>query len=143
MRHVLDEQTLTEESFLTLVTEVEQIVNARPLVAAFDDPDDLRALTPSDLLVVKPTEGLPPGLFVPMDLRLRKRWRQVQCMADMFWKRYLREYLPTLNRRQKWTTPHRDVKEGDLILLHEMNVPRSKYPLGRVVKVKVSSDGHI
>ncbi len=42
---------------------------------------------------------LPPGAFVKQDL-YRRRWRQVQYLADVFWCRWLKEYLPALQQRQ-------------------------------------------
>ena len=50
----LEEQRLTDETLLTTLAEVEAVINSRPLTPVSDDPDDLRALTPADLLVVRP-----------------------------------------------------------------------------------------
>jgi len=104
----------------TLVAEA--IMNSRPLAPISDDPHDLRALSPSNLLLVRPAVPLPPGVFTEKDL-LRRKWRQVQHLADNFWKRFLQEYLPLLQKRQKWLRPQPNVRQGDFVLIHEENVP--------------------
>ena len=43
-------------------------------------------------------------------------------MADVFWKHWLTEYLPTLQVRQKWLRPKRNLKVGDLVLVKHVHV---------------------
>ena len=86
---------------------------------------------------------LSPGIFEPRDLLLRRRWRQVQYLAEQFWKRWVREYLPTLSKRQKWTTPRRNLKVNDLVLVKNEDLPRSQWALARIVATYPSSDGFI
>ena len=77
---------LDDESYRTLVCEVEAIVNSRPLTFASSDPDDLNPLSPNNLLTMKTTVILPPpGQFQREDVYMRKRWRRVQYLANIFW----------------------------------------------------------
>lgn len=94
-------QCLDEESLHTVLCEVEAIINGRPITKASADPNDLEALTPNHLLLLKTMPSLPPGLFQKEDVYARRRWRQVQYMSDLFWKRWFTEYLPQLQERQK------------------------------------------
>lgn len=84
---VLQQQHVDDESLHTIICEVEAILNDQPITKVSDDPNDLEALTPNHLLLLKRKPLLPPGLFKDDDLYSRKRWRQVQYMADLFWKR--------------------------------------------------------
>ena len=102
MTMVLREQILDDEGLQTLMCEIESIVNGRPLTRVSDDPRDANALTPNHLLMLKSNESYPPGIFSKSDGYSKRRWRQIQFLADLFWKRWVREYLPTLQRRQKW-----------------------------------------
>lgn len=95
--------SLNDELLHTLMVEAEAIVNSRPLT---DLEPDSEPLTPSQLLTLKTKIALPPpGSFIKEDLYCRKRWRRVQHLADEFWSRWTREYLPTLQKRQKWSKP--------------------------------------
>ena len=106
-------QHLDDEGLQTVMCEVEAILNSRPLTTVSDNPNDLEPLTPNHLLQLKVQPILPPGLFVKEDLYARRRWRQTQYIADLFWKRWVREYLPLLQTRQKWTRvrPVTSIKE--------------------------------
>ena len=58
-----------------------------------------------------------------------------------FWKRWVKEYLIELNRRQKWLEKKPNLGVGDVVLIMDENVPRGAWPLGRVVDVNVGRDG--
>lgn len=60
----------------------------------------------------------PEGVFDLKDL-YRKQWRHVQCLADIFWKRWRQEYLTTLQSRKKWINDKRDMQVGDIVLLKD------------------------
>ena len=126
-------QVLTDESLLTLLCEVEGILNSRPGTTINDNPLDLNVLTPNHLLLLKEKVPLPPGIFSIKDNYARRRWRQVQYLADVFWRRWTREYLPMLQRRTKWSNTSRNVSVGDIVLIID-NAPRNSWVMGRVIK---------
>lgn len=90
---VLRQQTLDDDALHTALCEVEAILNDRPVTQLSDDPCDLETLTPNHLLLLKGKPALPPGVFGPHDQYVKRRWRQAQYIADIFWKRWVREYL--------------------------------------------------
>ena len=59
----------------------------------------------------------------------------------MFWKRYLREYIPQLQKRMKWTRERKSVKEGDLVLVIDENSPRKQWPMALIVETREGRDG--
>ena len=134
------EQVLTHEMLVTLLVIAEGIINNRPITTVSDDPRDPEPLTPNHLLIHRPTSA-PLGLFNDEDLHSRRKWRQVQYLADVFWKRWTKEYLPLLRRHTKWQEPQRNVQEGDLVLVLERQLPRNEWPVGRVTSVQTGSDG--
>ena len=141
---LMKEQPLDDEGLTTLMCEVESIVNGRPITKSSDDPSDSEALTPSHLLLLRSGPRLPPGVFRKEDGYSRRRWRQVQYLADVFWRRWIREYLPQLQERQKWTYPSRNFAVDDIVLVVDDKVPRSSWPLGRITSVrKNSTDEHV
>jgi len=143
LRALLGNQVVTHEVLVTTMSEVQGILNSRPLTSCSNNPRDLEALTPNHLLLLKYNSSLPPGIFSPSDNYPRRRWRQVQYLASLFWKRWLKEYLPTLQLRQKWFTSERNFTPGDLVLIVDENAKRGEWPLGRVLEVNTGRDGFV
>ena len=140
----VQEQPLDDEGLTTLMCEVEAIVNGRPITKSSDDPSDAEALTPNQVLLFRSVPRLPPGAFTKEDSYSRRRWRQVQYLANIFWRRWIREYVPQLKERQKWAYPSRNFAVNDIVLVVDDRVPRSSWPLGRVTSEREnSSDGHV
>lgn len=101
---------LGEESFRTMICEVEAVINSRPPTLISDDPSDLDPLTPSHLLTTKSTVILPPpGNFQKNGVYLHCGWPTVQCLVNLFWTRWKKEYLLTLQERNKWMRPKRNL----------------------------------
>ena len=105
--------------------------------------NDLEALTPNHLLLLKGNPGLPPGVSSPEDNYSRRRWRQVQYLANIFWKRWSTEYLPLLQERQKWLMPRCKIKVGDEVLVVDERLPRCSWLLGRVLEVMPDRNGFV
>ena len=141
LHSVLKQQTLDDEGLQTLLCEVEAILNSRPITSVSIDPQDLEPLTPNHILVLKTKPVQPPGLFDRNDLYIRRRWRQVQYMADLFWKRWSQEYLPLMQERQKWCKVRRSFTPGDVVLVVDPSAPRGSYILGKVLEVLADSKG--
>ena len=101
LRALLQTQTFDDEGLATLLCEVESIMNGRPIATVSSDSYDPEPLTPNHLLLLRSQCQMPPCLFQKENSLSRHRWRQVQYLADVFWKRWSREYLPLLQSRQK------------------------------------------
>ncbi|XP_071133078.1 uncharacterized protein [Mytilus edulis] len=106
---VMQEQSLrlNDENLNTLFCEVEAILNNRPISELSEHVNDLKVLTPNHLLLLRPGEYFPSGTFCKTDNYVRRCWRQLQYLADIFWKRWTHEYLPLLQSRQKWKSEKR------------------------------------
>ena len=67
--------------------------------------------------------------------------RRVQFLAEQFWSRWRNEYLINLSLRQKWFTPRRNLKIGDVVILQD-EVPRNdEWPLGMVMETSRNQEG--
>lgn len=132
---------LTHEVLTTLMAEVTAIINARPLVPVSSDPEAPLILTPSTLLTQKFGAALPPpGDFAKGDM-FKDQWKRVQVLADTFWARWQKEYLNTLQYRQKWQLNNTNMKEEDIVLLKDKQIGRNEWPMGVIVKAFPSRDG--
>ncbi|KAJ8409426.1 hypothetical protein AAFF_G00228270 [Aldrovandia affinis] len=137
------EQPLDEEGLHTLLCEAEAIINSRPITKASSDLNDLEALTPNHLVLLKVKPELPPGVFNKDDQYANRRWRQVQYLADVFWKRWCKEYLLQLQERQRWSTPGRNFCVGDVVLIVDDTSPRNSWSLGRIVETFPDKKGFV
>ena len=129
---------LDEESLRTLLCDVECIVNSRP-IAGTNTPEE-EPLTPNHLLTMKTRVLMPPpGEFQRNDIYLVKRWRRVQYLTNCFWERWRKSYLMSLQERQKWNKPRRNIQVGDIVLKKDQSIARNHWKTedGLVRKVKV------
>lgn len=72
-----------------------------------------------------------------------KQWKQVHCLAHMFWKSWKGQYLSTLQSRRKWAIDKPNVREGDVVLLKDSQAHRNEWPMGLVVQTIPSSDNRV
>ncbi|XP_055951669.1 uncharacterized protein LOC129987753 [Argiope bruennichi] len=71
LKRVVGGQKLTYESFLTVINQIESILNSRPLTPLSSDVDDLSALTPGHFLIGRPfTAMVEPDLTNILENRL-------------------------------------------------------------------------
>jgi Family of unknown function (DUF5641) len=127
---VMSHRKLNDEIMLTVFAEVEYIINSRPLTHVSDDIADPVSLTPNIFLLGSPDLVIPPGTFAVDGTNWRRRWRIAQNITDQFWRRWLREYIPTLVTRSKWTRPERNLAVYDVVVINDPGFSRGQWPLG-------------
>ena len=128
---------LNDEALRTFMCEAEAVVNSRPLTADnLTSADTVEALTPNHLLTGKSKVVLPPpGNFQEADEYAKKWWRRVQHLTNKFWSCWKREFLQSLQARQKWIPPRRNLKQDDIVLIKDDNVPCNNWHLARMISV--------
>ena len=141
IRAVVGKQILTDEVLLTVMAEVEALLNSRPLTHVSTHLSDEEALTPNHFLLGRPSPNLPPDIFVGKEISSRRQWRQTQVVTNHVWKRWLKEYVPNLLQRRKWTTQARNLQKDDLVLVVDPDSPRGVWPLGRVIRPITGDSG--
>ena len=75
LRVILKGQLVGYFTLMTVLTEVESILNSRLLTPI---SEDVECLTTNHLLLGRQSSSQPPGVFYELDMSLRKRWRQSQ-----------------------------------------------------------------
>lgn len=133
--------TLTFEDMLTLMTQVEAVLNSRPLTPLSSNPSDLLALTPSHFLIGESLMALPQRNVTETAENRLDKYHAIQRMYQLFWKRWSHEYLSSLQDRSKWRQQGQNVQPGTMVLLMEDNVPPLQWRLGRVKDIHPGSDG--
>ena len=87
--------------------------------------------------------SLPQAAYGSSDLPGCRRWRHSQILSDRFWSQFPRQYLPDLQRRQKWRTPTVDLAADQVVMVVDPQLPRSLWPIGKITKVYPSDDGTV
>ena len=137
---ILGTRRLTDEVLHTTFCLVENALNSRPLTPVSADPCDLNAITPNHFLLGEHSTGI-PSVVGNNEFDHRKRYARAQSYANAIWSRWIKEYVPTLNRRSKWQTPaEQHLKTGDLVWIAEETNPRGYYPIARIVELRYGSD---
>ena len=156
LRKTIGQAKLTHDELLTALTEVEMIVNSRPL-SYLSTEDIEEPLTPSHLLIGRRVLNLPDGnlhcgLIEGNDMEfthesLNRRMDHLNKTLNHFWKRWKNEYLLQLRECHRYG-PKTDVKgntlsEGDVVLIHSDSKLRGFWKLGRVQRLVKGDDGHV
>ncbi|XP_071086517.1 uncharacterized protein [Haliotis cracherodii] len=113
---ILSSGDVSDEELMTAFTGAEALLNSRPLTYQSAHPRDDVPLTPNHFL-----HGQVGGDFAPKldstSFSPKKRWRRAQELIRHVWKRWMKEWLPTLNIRKKWFTPSRDIQVDDFVIV--------------------------
>ncbi len=140
---VLGSQSVPEEVLMTVLLEVEAILNSKPLGYVSSDVADADPVMPNCLLMGRPDESLPHVVYPESEMLSRHHWRHSQILANQFWSRFIRDYLPSLQTWQKWQSSPPNLKEQTFVMIVDPQLPLSLWPVGRVIKTYPSLDGHI
>ena len=139
----LKDHRVSEPVLRTLFVEVEGVLNSKPLTYVSTDAQDPDPITPQMLLTGRADHSLPPATYPDDEMLTRRRWRQSQVLADRFWRRFIREYLPTIQSRRKWQQEVRALRVGDVVLIIDNQLIRAQWPMGTVVQVFPGADGRV
>ncbi|XP_065094041.1 uncharacterized protein LOC135714581 [Ochlerotatus camptorhynchus] len=139
LKRIVGDRKLTFEELYTTLTQIEAVLNSRPLAPSSDDPNDYTAITPAHFLVGREMQAIAEPSYLHLKENTLSRWQLVQTMLQHFWKRWTAEYLPELQTRSKWLKTN-EIKEGSLVLLVDQNAPPLQWPLGRISAVHPGQD---
>ena len=67
----------------------------------------------------------------------------MQYLSHQYWQRWHREYLQSLQNRDKWLHSKRNLTIGDVVLSKEDGRPCNQWPLAKVIKAYPSEDGRV
>lgn len=144
LRRVLGKKPGTYMQTIDFLIDVEAILNSRPLYALTDDPNDVQALTPGHFLF-----GEAPRVPMPIDPpeltnnSIVQLWKDAQEMKKHFWERWLKDYLPTLQKRGKWQRANQNYKLGQIVIIKDENLAPAHWLLGRIVELIPGSDQNV
>lgn len=142
LKRVVSSANLTYEEMNTVLTQIESILNSRPLTPISSDPADFTALTPSHFLIGRTLMTLPsPRVENNVALHTLSRYMRMQTLKTHFWNRFYKEYITDLQKRQKWSSQGGQLKLGEMVLIKDDRLPPNQWLLGRVTSVHPGTDG--
>lgn len=139
LNRVVGNTILTYEEMATIITQIECILNSRPICPLTDDPDDLNVLTPGHFLIGRYLQTVPEPQIMQLPINRLTRWQHITQMVQSFWTKWSKEYLQRHQTIYKWkqTTP---INAGTLVLIMDERYPPAKWPLGRIIKTHPGKD---
>ncbi|XP_053956229.1 uncharacterized protein LOC128861878 [Anastrepha ludens] len=134
-------QRFSDESLRSALLEVEMIINSRPLTYLSLGYEDQEPITPNHFLLGS-SNGAKP-FCKPEEISLKMNLRQSEMFANLFWRRWVREMIPSLTRRSKWFEKVKPISEGDIVLIVDENAERNTWLKGIVVETTMAKDGQV
>ncbi|XP_076643561.1 uncharacterized protein LOC143353839 [Halictus rubicundus] len=143
LKRVVGEELFTHEQFSTFVTEIEAILNSRPLTTLSSDPNDPTALTPGHFLIGSALTSIPEIDYTEYHINRLSTWQHIQKVKQDLWTRWSKEYIHHLSTRSKWTKGEHTIQQGTLVVLKDDHLPPTQWNLGRVLEIHPGRDGII
>jgi transposase InsO family protein len=146
LKKVLGRSSVTLETLQTIVTEIEAILNDRPITYVSSELNDPEPLTPAHLLYGRKMTSLIQNdvVFEDIDLSrsaLLKRDKVVTHTISQFWNRWRTEYLLALREQHRSAgSNNQRIRVGDVVLIHD-DGPRIRWKLAVVEHLIHGNDG--
>ncbi|XP_011866742.1 PREDICTED: uncharacterized protein LOC105561401 [Vollenhovia emeryi] len=142
LKRTIGSASLTVTEMITVLSQVEAMMNSRPITPLSDDPRDLDALTPAHFLIGSAMASLPEPDLQETPISKLSRWQHVELLRQRFWSRWQTEYLATCQQRFKWKTLKPDeLLKGRLVMLKEDETMPFKWTMARILEVHPGADG--
>ncbi|XP_037931320.1 uncharacterized protein LOC119666113 [Teleopsis dalmanni] len=138
LRRVIGNGMLTFEVINTLLTQIEAVVNSRPLGATSDS--DTNYLSPSHFLIGRPYTLVPESDLSHVNVNKLDYWQHIQNMLQG-WRTWHQEYLTSLKNRPKWFRRQPNIAVGNIVIIKESNIPPAKWLMAKVTEIHPGSDG--
>lgn len=132
LKRTIGNASLTVTEMMTVLAQIEAIMNSRPITPMSDDPNDLSVLTPGHFLIGETFTSYPESDLQELPVNKLSRWQHTEQIKQHFWARWSKEYLTACQQRSKWKTngPTR-LEVGQLVMLKEDEVIPFSSPVVR------------
>ena len=147
LKKTLGTARVSYEELLSVVVEIEGILNSRPLTYVDDELRD--PLTPSQLIIgrrllsTEEKTGGPRSETSQAATELSRRAKYLTTVLSQFWRRWLKEYLTELRVHHNCHMKNRQpaVNVGDVVCIHKDKTPRQFWNMGVVKSLITGRDG--
>ena len=150
VRRVIGRATIDYQEFLTIIYEINAVLNSRPISYVYDSTGEEEPITPSRLWCGKNVTLMPPLHDIRIDRRdpeiCKKRLKFLDKVLTQFWNRFTTQYLTNLSERHLSRNLPRDGRQpkvGEVVLIKNDLLPRGRWKIARIVEVTPGRDGVI
>lgn len=141
IKRIVGNRVFTFEAFSTILSQIEAVLNSRPLSPLSADPSDFNPLTPAHFLIGRSLTSIPERNYINVHEARLNTYAKYQQIYQQFWAQWSKSYISELQARSKWTTNQQQaIQVGCMVLLKEENLPPLKWPLGRISAIHPGAD---
>ncbi|XP_063371094.1 uncharacterized protein LOC134659355 isoform X3 [Cydia amplana] len=138
-KRIVGNLCLTYEQLNTVIIEIEGILNSRPILSAISNDCDY--ITPGHFICGAALTAYPEIDLTETSVNRVPFWKMCTKLKQDFWKTWSQSYLTQLQSRPKWKYQQTNLKEGDLVIVKNMNTSPLNWPMARIVKTFPGRDG--
>ncbi|GFX35987.1 integrase catalytic domain-containing protein [Trichonephila clavipes] len=151
LRKILGRALLTFEELSTILSEVEVIVNHRPLTYVENDPGEPEPLTPAHFLELGYGDSKYPIHFIELidattakeSYKKRKTYRIL--LLKQLWRRWKEQYFLQLKPANHFKAPsvHKNLKLNDVVLVEGNVKSKLLWELGIIKEIFIGRDDNV
>ena len=135
-------QDLNYAELDTLFASTANIVNQRPLAVRTFSQDEIRSITPNDLLLGRNKLPVQPSEIYGENDNINLRLTYIRELEKLWWDEWLKQVFPSLVPYNKWRTEFRNPQVGDIVLVHyPSRASKGDYRLARISAVHPDPHG--
>ncbi|GFW28513.1 integrase catalytic domain-containing protein [Trichonephila clavipes] len=148
LRKILGRALLTFEELSTILSEVEVIVNHRPVTYVENDPGEPEPLTPAHFLELGYGDSKYPIHFIELidtttakeSYKKRKTYRTL--LLKQLWRRWKEQYLLQFKTANHFKTPsvHKSLKLNDVVLVEGNVKSKLLWELGIIKEIVIGRE---
>jgi len=143
LKRAIHKKVVQFDDLLVIVSQIEAVVNSRPLSVVNDEFSNEVIITPSHFLVGESLTKLPNYSSTVSETEdVIKIYRGRNDQLKEFWRLFKVNYLKNIRQTMKNKKVTEPVKEGDVVLVGNEK-ERREWPLGRVERIFRGIDGKI
>ena len=148
LRKTLGKSKLNYEELLTVIIEIEGVLNSRPLCHTYDESID-EVITPSHLMFGRRLlsvfhDDLQPENVDFSPATLTNRTKHINKLLSNFWNTWSKEYLIGLREFHKDHNriPERQISLGEVVLVED-KLPRNRWKMAVVTELYKGKDNYV
>jgi hypothetical protein len=150
LKKVIGKSSLSVDELQTILTEIEAVINARPITYVYGDDESVSyPLMPSDLIYGRRITTQPNSSHhevVSTNNSLTKRIRHHKNVLRQLTTRWRREYLTSLREQstiKSKSSKSREVAKGDVVIIKADSTPRAFWRLAIIEELLPGADGKV